>query len=416
MRYLIGIGNYHARDDSIGLRIAEAIGERGIDRGFRTVDLGGNLLDLVHYLGPDSEQVLVVDSARMGREPGEYVLFTPDQVVTAKPIEGLSTHEGDLIKVLEFAAALGEPLAPVTIMGIEPGDVRGEPGLSPALQARFDEYIEVAVEFITDSDVATAAGRREPSREELGKPPIRSANHTPSRQGGPSAALSDHRSRPMAPRVPGTGTTARHLLLSGRPDAVTDTGLLSVVMGEPSGRVVESLLAEHPIPDALWRVCGDDLCALEGVGPAAAARVLACLEMSRRASAWRCSPRTTISTPEDVVALCAAQFRGLDREHFWCLSLNTKNRLLRMAEVSIGSLNASIVHPRELFKEAVKMSAASIVLVHNHPTGDPTPSGADVQLTRRLVKAGDVLGIEVLDHVVIGDGGEHSSLRDMGLM
>ncbi len=87
-----------------------------------------------------------------------------------------------------------------------------------------------------------------------------------------------------------------------------------------------------------------------------------------------------------------------------------------MVEVSIGSLNASIVHPRELFKEAVKVSAASIVLVHNHPSGDPTPSGADVQLTRRLVKAGDVLGIEVLDHVVIGDGGEHSSLRDLGLM
>jgi len=84
--------------------------------------------------------------------------------------------------------------------------------------------------------------------------------------------------------------------------------------------------------------------------------------------------------------------------------------------VSVGSLNASIVHPRELFKEAVKSSAASIVLVHNHPSGDPTPSGADVSLTRRLVKAGDVLGIEVLDHVVIGDGGGHASLRDLGLM
>ena len=82
----------------------------------------------------------------------------------------------------------------------------------------------------------------------------------------------------------------------------------------------------------------------------------------------------------------------------------------------MGSLNASIVHPRELFKEAVKVSAASVVVVHNHPSGDPTPSGADVQLTRRLVKAGDVLGIEVLDHVVIGDGGDHASLRELGLM
>ena len=87
-----------------------------------------------------------------------------------------------------------------------------------------------------------------------------------------------------------------------------------------------------------------------------------------------------------------------------------------MVEVSVGSLNASIVHPRELFKEAVRLSAAAVIVVHNHPSGDPTPSGADLQLTRRLVRAGDVLGIEVLDHVVIGDGGAHVSLREMGAM
>ena len=220
----------------------------------------------------------------------------------------------------------------------------------------------------------------------------------------------------MAPRLLGRSQGPRELLLLGRAEAITDANLLSIMIGESSSTGAEAILAEHPIPDGLWRVCGEDLVALDGVGPAAAARVLACLEMSRRASAWRCSPRTAISTPEDVVALCSSQLRGLDREHFWCIGLNTKNQLLKVVEVSIGSLNASIVHPRELFKEAVRVSAASIVLVHNHPSGDPTPSGADVQLTRRLVKAGDVLGIEVLDHVVIGDGGEHSSLRDLGLM
>jgi DNA repair protein RadC len=98
------------------------------------------------------------------------------------------------------------------------------------------------------------------------------------------------------------------------------------------------------------------------------------------------------------------------------IALNTKNRLIRMYEVSVGSLNATIVHPRELFKDAVRLSAASVVVVHNHPSGDPTPSAADIQLTRRLVKAGDVLGIDVLDHVVIGTAGEFSSLREMGLM
>jgi DNA repair protein RadC len=180
--------------------------------------------------------------------------------------------------------------------------------------------------------------------------------------------------------------------------------------------VGRAILDAHPRPDALWRACGDDLVRLPGVGPAGAARLLACLELSRRAAAWPAAERPVVSTPEDVVRLCATQMRGLDREHFWSLVLSTKNKLLRMVEVSVGSLNASIVHPRELFKEAVRVSAASIVVVHNHPSGDPTPSGADLQLTRRLAKAGEVLGIELLDHVVIGDGGAHASLREMGVL
>jgi len=220
----------------------------------------------------------------------------------------------------------------------------------------------------------------------------------------------------MVPILPHIVHSARELLLAGRTEALGDAELLSIVLGESRPERSRRILAEYPIPDALWRVCAEDLVALDGVGPAAAARLLACLEMSRRAASWRCARRPTVTTPEDVVELCAAHFRGLDREHFWSLALNTKNRLLRMSEVSIGSLNASIVHPRELFKDAVRLSAASVVIVHNHPSGDPTPSGADIQLTRRLVKAGDVLGIELLDHVVIGDGGEHASLRDLGLM
>ncbi|NTU71652.1 MAG: DNA repair protein RadC [Coriobacteriia bacterium] len=208
----------------------------------------------------------------------------------------------------------------------------------------------------------------------------------------------------------------RDLLLAGHPERLSDEGLIAVLIGERGDSGAQRLLASHPIPDGLWRVCAEDLVALEGVGPAGAARVLACLEMSRRAASWRSATRPAVNTPEDVVDLCAGQMRGLDREHFWCLSLNTKNRLLRMSEVSVGSLNASIVHPRELFKEAVKLSAASVVVVHNHPSGDATPSGADIQLTRRLSKAGDVLGIELLDHVVIGDGGAFASLRELGHM
>ena len=220
----------------------------------------------------------------------------------------------------------------------------------------------------------------------------------------------------MTPRLPGRVEDPRELLLCGQPETLTDAALFEVVMGEAGRHRARELLERHPIPDGLWRVSAEDLTDLAGVGPAGAARLLACLEISRRASAWGSSRRPSVSTPEDVVALCAPQLRGLDREHFWSLALNTKNQLLRIIEVSVGSLDASIVHPRELFKDAIRVSAASVVVVHNHPSGDPTPSGADIQLTRRLVKAGDVLGVEVLDHVVIGSAGEHASLRELGLM
>ncbi len=220
----------------------------------------------------------------------------------------------------------------------------------------------------------------------------------------------------MAPRILHGGAEPRTLLLEGRGDALSDEGLLSVLVGREAAEGMGRLFAAGPLSADLWRVAPEDLVALDGVGPAAAARLLACLEVSRRAGLRRAAEAAVISTPEDVVAVCGPQLQGLDREHFWTLALNTKNRLLKIIEVSVGSLNASIVHPRELFKDAVRVSAASVVVVHNHPSGDPTPSGADIQLTRRLVKAGDVLGIELLDHVVIGDGGEHASLRDLGLM
>lgn len=221
----------------------------------------------------------------------------------------------------------------------------------------------------------------------------------------------------MAPRLlTRDGRADRRAVLDGRADTLSDASLISAIVCEGVRDVGGAVLAAHACPDGLWRACSQDLMRIPGIGPAGAARLLACLELARRASAWPASDRPVVSTPEDVVALCATQLRGLDREHFWALILSTKNRLLRMVEVSVGSLNTSIVHPRELFKEAVRSSAASIVVVHNHPSGDPTPSSADIQLTRRLAKAGEVLGIELLDHVVVGDGGAHASMRHMGVL
>ena len=106
--------------------------------------------------------------------------------------------------------------------------------------------------------------------------------------------------------------------------------------------------------------------------------------------------------------------RHYDREHFKAALLNTKNQILRVVTVSIGSLNASIVHPREIFKPAISASAASIILVHNHPTGDPSPSKEDVEFTRRFAKCGDLMGIQLLDHIIIGSG-RYRSLKESGV-
>lgn len=197
---------------------------------------------------------------------------------------------------------------------------------------------------------------------------------------------------------------------------IDDPTLLAVLLGHGDDTIARAVLADHPAPDGFWRVCAEDLVRYPGVGPSAAARVLACLELGRRAVAWPAGERPVVATPADVAELFAGRIRGLDREHFWALALDTKNRVRKVLDVSVGSLNASIVHPRELFREAVRCSAASVVVTHNHPSGDTTPSGADIQLTRRLVRAGDVLGIEVLDHVIVGEGGAFSSLRELGLM
>ena len=147
MRYLIGIGTYTALDDSIGLRVAEAVREEGLERGFRAVELGGNLLDLTHYLSADTESVLIVDSARMGLAPGDLAFFGPEEVQTRKSVAGFSTHEDDLMKVIDLVRSLGADLPPITLMGIEPEAVSAGVGLSATLGSRFREYVDAAVGF-----------------------------------------------------------------------------------------------------------------------------------------------------------------------------------------------------------------------------------------------------------------------------
>jgi hydrogenase maturation protease len=150
VRYLVGIGTYLSGDDAIGLRVAEAIAAEGLDCGFTAIELSGSLLDLVHYLGEGVERVLIVDCARMGLEPGAYAFFTPGAAETRKSLAGFSTHEGDLMKVLALAAALGAPMPEITVLGIEPADVTPRAELSLALEGRLGEYVAMAVESLTE--------------------------------------------------------------------------------------------------------------------------------------------------------------------------------------------------------------------------------------------------------------------------
>ncbi|AHV98558.1 JAB domain-containing protein [Paenibacillus sp. 7124] len=159
----------------------------------------------------------------------------------------------------------------------------------------------------------------------------------------------------------------------------------------------------------------EELTQIKGIGPAKAVQLKAGMELGRRMANTRLDQPVTIRSPHDAADILTEQLRYLQKEHFVCLFLNTKNHVIAQETLSMGSLNASIVHPREVFRAAIKCSSASIICAHNHPSGDPTPSPEDIALTRRLLEAGEIVGIDVLDHLIIGDDG-FVSMKERGLM
>lgn len=159
----------------------------------------------------------------------------------------------------------------------------------------------------------------------------------------------------------------------------------------------------------------DEITAIKGIGKAKAIQVLAAIEIGRRISNLAYDDRYVIRSPEDCANFVMNDMRFLSQEHFVCLYLNTKNQVLHKKTVFIGSLNASIVHPREVYKEALRRSAASVICLHNHPSGDPAPSREDIEVTKRLVESGKIIGIELLDHVIIGEN-KFVSLKEKGYL
>jgi DNA repair protein RadC len=160
----------------------------------------------------------------------------------------------------------------------------------------------------------------------------------------------------------------------------------------------------------LLRATFEEICSVEGVGPSKACKIKAALELGRRLSA-ESGPKTVISSPGDVGNLLMEEMRHLDQEHFRVIHLGVKNQVLGVDLVSVGTVGSSLVHPREVFKNSIRRNATGVILVHNHPSGDPTPSKEDVSVTRRIADAGRILGIEVVDHIVIGDR-KFASLRE----
>ncbi|AIE60903.1 RadC family protein [Bacillus methanolicus] len=159
----------------------------------------------------------------------------------------------------------------------------------------------------------------------------------------------------------------------------------------------------------------EEITEIKGIGKAKAIQVLAAVEIGRRISNLCYDERYVIRSPEDGARYLMNDMRFLSQEHFVCLYLNTKNQVLHKQTIFIGSLNASIVHPREVFKEAFRRSAVSIICAHNHPSGDPTPSREDIEVTKRLGECGKIIGIDLLDHLVIGEN-KYVSLKEKGYL
>ena len=204
----------------------------------------------------------------------------------------------------------------------------------------------------------------------------------------------------------------REKLIQQGAASLSDTELLAILLRTGTSSVSVLHLAEEVLAKyqdkglvAIMNISPQEIATVHGVGLAKAATIVAAVELGRRLSTKAAQKLEKIEGPEDVARYASPILRFGQKEHFLVMLLDVRNRVLAMPTISIGSLTASVAHPREIFREAIRYSAANMILIHNHPSGDPTPSREDVQITKQMMKAGEIMGIPVLDHVIIaGDG------------
>ena len=190
-------------------------------------------------------------------------------------------------------------------------------------------------------------------------------------------------------------------------ESLSDAELLSIILrtGTKAENVIDMsnrLIALYGI-DELFNCTINELEKINGIGQAKAMQLLAVSEIGKRIRLKK-KKQDKIDSAKDVFNLFEERLKSEKQEYFFTVLLNTKNYVINIQKISMGILDASIIHPREIFKSAIRNSASKIILVHNHPSGDPTPSEEDLEITNKLIGSGELIGIEVLDHVIIGDG------------
>lgn len=203
-------------------------------------------------------------------------------------------------------------------------------------------------------------------------------------------------------------------------EALSAQELLALIIGRgiPNKSVMniaQELLAKFGNVKAISQATIEELSQIKGIGLAKAAQIRACFELGKREDLEPELKNFDIKDPEAVVKAIRASIKDKAKEHFKLVLLNPRNKIIGISTISIGTLNASLVHPREVFKDAITHSAASVVLAHNHPSGDPDPSEDDLKITKKLADSGKILGIEVLDHIVIGRN-NFCSFKERGLI
>lgn len=204
------------------------------------------------------------------------------------------------------------------------------------------------------------------------------------------------------------------------PEALSAQELLALIIGRGVSKksvmtIAQELLVKFGNIKAISEATMEELSQIKGIGFAKAAQIKACFELGKRQDLEPELKDFDIKDPESVIKAIRTSIKDKAKEHFKLILLNTRNKIIGISTISIGTLNTSLVHPREVFKEAIIHNAMSVVLAHNHPSGDPEPSEDDLTITRRLVEAGKILGVEVIDHIIISKNG-FFSFKDKGLM